>query len=170
MPDVLFALAGVSRAAELGQPRAGHRGRAQRPPPPCARAAPRQPGGAEPHAPHAPGRARAGPAAVPEAQGNASSCLMSAILSQNSFCSPVPFSIRFDPFPPPSLFPPRPFFPFFLPHVWESGDCSLVVSHTKIQKKLDSPGKDLWQGGKGKMYCLEYLDEWVKLPKHLVLF
>lgn len=96
VPDVLFALAGVGRAAELGQPWAGHRRRAQRPPPPCAGAAPRQPGGAEPHAPHTPGRARAGPAAVPEAQGNVKQCCpMSAILSRNSVCGQGPFSILF---------------------------------------------------------------------------
>lgn len=69
--DVLFALAGVGRAAELGQPWASHRSRPQRPPPPRAGAASREPGGAEPHAPHPASRARAGPAAVPKAQGNA---------------------------------------------------------------------------------------------------
>lgn len=159
VPEVLFALAGVGRAAELGQPRPGHRRRAQRPPPPRTRAAPRQPGGAEPHAPHAPGRACAGPAAVPEAQGNVSSCLMSALLSQNS-----------------PLLPSFP--PFDASRVWETIECRNGLHFLlkpccftyRYKKKLDSPGKDLWQEGKGKMYCLEYLDEWVKLPKHLVLF
>lgn len=69
-------LPGVSRAAELGQPRAGHRSRPQRPPPHRPSAASRQPGGAEPHAPHPAGRARAGAAAVPEAQGNAWRCYL----------------------------------------------------------------------------------------------
>lgn len=81
VPDVLFASAGIGRAAELGQPRPGHRGRPRRPPPRRAGAAPREPGGAEPRAPHAARRAGAGPAAVPEAQGNAGHrCLKSTTL------------------------------------------------------------------------------------------
>lgn len=73
-PDVIFVSPGVGRAAELGQPRAGHRGGAQRAPPQHTGAAARQPGGAKPHSPDAAGRARAGAAAVPEAQGEAERC------------------------------------------------------------------------------------------------
>lgn len=92
--DVLFALAGVGSATELGQPRASAGGRARQPPPPQPRAAPRQPGGAEPHAPHTPGRARAGPAAVPEAQGKVQQCcLMAAVLSRNPSRGPLDFSL-----------------------------------------------------------------------------
>ena len=74
--DALFALPGVGCAAELGQPRASHRSRPWRPPPRCAGAAAREPGGAEPRSPHAARRAGAGPAAVPEAQGKARRCCL----------------------------------------------------------------------------------------------
>lgn len=67
---VLSVSPGVSRAAELRQPRASPGSSAQRPPPRCPSAATWQPGGAEPRSPGPPGCARAGPAAVPEAQGN----------------------------------------------------------------------------------------------------
>lgn len=74
--DVLFALPGVGRAAELGQPWASHRSRPQWPPPHRTSAASREPGGAEPHSSHPTSRARAGTAAVPEAQGNAEHCCL----------------------------------------------------------------------------------------------
>lgn len=93
--DVLFAFPGVGRAAELGQPWTSHRRCPQRPPPHGTGAASREPGGAEPRSPHAAGRPRAGPAAVPEAQGNAEHrCLKSTDLCLNPGATQEPFSSR----------------------------------------------------------------------------